>query len=112
MKKILLALTLVGSLAVCAQQQPPPPPAKVKFYYYPSSNIYYNPATNEYWYYDNPTVTWMEVRELPPTITFTKTPKYTVYYNGQDVWKDNATHKKKYKAKDNGTTKTKQKPKS
>lgn len=109
MKKILLAFALVAALGVSAQQQQPPP-TKVRFYYYPSSNVYFNPVTNEYWYYDDATTHWMEVQTLPTTITFVKSPKYTVYYPGEDVWKDNATHKKKYKAKSNG--KTKEKPKS
>jgi hypothetical protein len=39
------------------------------------------------------------VQTLPATITFTKTPRYTVYYKGNDVWKDNAMHKNKYKGK-------------
>jgi hypothetical protein len=52
----------------------------------------------------------MEVKTLPSGIVLTKTPKYTVYYNGDDVWKDNATHKKKYKGKNNGMAKTKVKP--
>ena len=108
MKKIILAIALlfaVGSNVVFAQQ-----PVRVKYYYYPSSNVYYNPVTNEYWYYDGGTTTWMEVKTLPSGITITKMPKYTVYYNGADVWKDNATHKKKYKVK-NGAVVTKTKPK-
>jgi hypothetical protein len=72
---------------------------RVTFYYYPSSNVYYNVSTHDYVYYDPGTTTWVTVQSLPATITFTKTPKYTVYYNGPDVWKDNAMHKKKYKSK-------------
>jgi hypothetical protein len=109
MKKIILALVLfftVGSSAKLAAQE-----AKVRFYYYPSSNIYYNPTTNQYWYYDNASTTWIEVKTLPTTVVVTKSPRYTVYYNGEDVWKDNAAHMQKYKVKKNGTTKAK-KPKS
>jgi len=72
---------------------------RVTFYYYPSSNVYYNVSTHDYLYYDPGTTTWVTVQTLPATITLTKTPKYTVYYNGNDVWKDNAMHKNKYKAK-------------
>ncbi|HZJ59108.1 MAG TPA: hypothetical protein VFD24_02485 [Chitinophagaceae bacterium] len=36
-----------------------------------------------------------------------KTPRYTVYYNGPEVWKDNAEHVKRYKVKDNGELKEK-----
>jgi hypothetical protein len=94
MKKIILALSLlfiVGStLNVSAQ-------GRVKFYYYPSSNVYYNVSTGEYWYYDEPAIRWVEVRTLPSNITIAKTRAYTVYYNGRDVWKNNAVHKNKYK---------------
>ena len=38
-------------------------------------------------------------------------PSSNVYYNGEDVWKDNAMHMQKYKAKKNGTIKAKN-PKS
>jgi len=95
MKKIILALAVLfalGSTTPAAAQQ-------VKFYYYPSSNVYYNPSTTEYWYYDAPTTKWVEARTLPTTITVEKTPRYLVYYNGQEVWKANAEHKKKYKPK-------------
>ena len=106
-----LVFAIAGSFTVAAQETMSTTTTRVKYYYYPSSNIYYNPATNEYWYFDDVSTTWMEVKTLPSTITFTKTPKYTVYYNGADVWKDNATHKKKYKVKNNGVAKTKTKPK-
>ncbi|HEV8285790.1 MAG TPA: hypothetical protein VGQ09_15860 [Chitinophagaceae bacterium] len=105
MKRIILALALLfalGNTTKLAAQE-----AKIRFYYYPSSNIYYNPATNEYWYYDDVSTTWMEVKTLPTTITITKTPRYTVYYNGNDVWKDNAVHVQKYKVKKDGTMKAK-----
>ena len=109
MKRIILALALLfalGSTTKLAAQE-----TRVRFYYYPSTNVYYNPASDQYWYYDDVSTTWTEVKTLPTTITLTKTPRYTVYYNGEDVWKDNATHMQKYKAKKNGTMKAKN-PKS
>ncbi len=109
MKRIILALALLFALGtttkLTAQE------VRTRFYYYPSSNVYYNPATTQYWYYDDVSTTWTEVKTLPTTITITKTPRYTVYYNGEDVWKDNTAHMQKYKAKRNGTMKAK-KPKS
>lgn len=82
---------------------------RVKYWYYPSSNVYYNDATGDYWYYDTPTTTWMDVKTLPTTYTITSTtPKYEVWYDGTDVWKDNAKHLKKYKVKKNGRTKMKE----
>jgi hypothetical protein len=94
MKKIIVMLAVlfaVGFKQAAAQ--------KVTFYYYPSSNVYYNVSTHDYEYYDPGTTTWVTVKKLPATITLTKSPRHTVYYNGTDVWKDNDMHKKKYKDK-------------
>src|SRR5262245_60669233 len=100
MKKVIVMLAVLlafgSAMHVSAQQ---PQQQRVKFYYYPSSNVYYNDVTGEYWYYDEPTIKWVEVKTLPATITIQKTPVYTVYYNGEDVWKDNTMHQKKYKVK-------------
>jgi len=53
-------------------------------------------------------VKWVEVKTLPQTIKIEKTPAYTLTYNGEDVWKENAMHQKKYKSKTKkGKTKTK-----
>src|SRR5258706_9678813 len=104
MKKIILALTVLFVLGSTVQGQQ----QRVKFYYYPSSNVYYNISTGEYWYYDEPNVKWVEVKTLPQTIKIEKTPAYTLTYNGEDVWKENAMHQKKYKSKTKkGKTKTK-----
>ena len=103
MKKIILGLTLLFALG-SAIKTSAQVTQRVRFYYYPSSNVYYNVSTQEYWYYDNGTTNWVEVKTLPTTIIITKTPRYTVYYNGADVWKDNAVHQKKYKAKKVVTT--------
>jgi hypothetical protein len=109
MKRIILALAVLFALATSTKvsaQAPVTKETRITFYYYPSSNIYYNPANSEYWYYDDVSTTWTQVKELPTTIVLTKTPRYTVYYNGEDVWKDNTVHMKKYKGK-KGETKAK-----
>ena len=106
MKKIILGLVflfaIAGASKISAQAS-----QKVTFYYYPSSNVYYNVAATDYWYYDEPMNAWVEVKSLPATITLEKAPRYTVYYNGKDVWKENADHVKRYKVKDNGELKEK-----
>ena len=85
---------------------------RVKYWYYPSSNVYFNDATGDYWYFDQPTTTWMDVKTLPSTYVISeKTPRYSVWHNGSDVWKDNSMHLKKYKVKKNGRVKMKQKKK-
>ena len=108
MKKIIFGLILLftlGSATTLTAQETKT--QQVKFYYYPSSNIYYNVSSEDYWYYDDVSATWTQVKTLPTTITLTKTPVYTVYYNGEEVWKENAVHMKKYKIKNNGEIKAK-----
>jgi len=106
MKKIILGLVFLFAITaatkISAQET-----QKVTFYYYPSANVYYNVSASDYWYFDDATKAWVEIKTLPATITLEKTPRYTVYYNGTDVWKDNAAHMKKYKVKDNGELKEK-----
>lgn len=85
---------------------------RYKYYYYPSisatsSDVYYNTVTGDYWYYDTPSTTWMSVKTLPSGYTVDDNSKYVVYYNGNDVYKDNPMHKKKYKVKKDGTVKSK-----
>jgi hypothetical protein len=96
MKKIIVLLAVLfalGSINHASAQ------VRVRYYYYPSSNVYYNITTHDYLYYDPGTTAWVTVRTLPATIMITKTPRYTVYYKGPDVWKENAMHKNKYKPK-------------
>jgi hypothetical protein len=80
---------------------------QMQFYYYPSSNVYYDPTSKNYWYWDNTGSQWTSVTELPSTIQLEKTNRVIVYHNGTDVWKDNTTHLKKYKTKKDGTVKVK-----
>ena len=108
MKKIIFSLLLLFALGsatkITAQQ-----PHRVKYYYYPSSNIYYSSSTGDYWYYDDTNSDWVTVKTLPTTIMVRRSPRYTVYYNGSDVWKGNNVHRKKYKVKHNGVVKAKPK---
>ena len=110
MKKILFLILVCGTVITASSQTTDSVTTTTtthKYYYYPSSNVYYNVVGSDYWYYDEATSAWVEVKTLPATITLEKAPRYTVYYNGKDVWKDNATHMKKYKVKDNGELKEK-----
>ena len=110
MKKILLAMIVCLSLLAGKQSAAQDTVVQqTKYYYYPSSNVYFNPATNDYWYYDEPSTTWTSVKELPSTMTLVRSPRYLVYYKGTDVWKDNPAHVKKFKVKKNGDIKVKPK---
>ena len=92
MKKILLALLLIGSLSFANRASA----QKVTFWYYPESNVYYNPHTHQYAYMDNDN--WRYDANLPSTYHLSK--RYvTVYGNSDDdeIWRDNAMHVEKYK---------------
>jgi|GEM_PF-4589322 len=106
MKKLILGLLLFFSLSsrLFAQEDT----VVYKYWYYPSQNIYYNEAAGDYWYYDAPTVKWVEVTQLPATYVLANTDtRYVVYHKGNKVWMDNGKHRVKYKIKNNGTIKQK-----
>jgi len=109
MKKILILLCF--SLALFSKsasaQQSDSSKQQMKFYYYPSSNIYYDPTAQDYWYYDESNSNWISVKQLPSSVTLVRSPRYLVYLSDTNIWKDNAEHLKKFKVKKNGEIKTK-----
>jgi hypothetical protein len=108
MKKIIIALLVCGSIFSATAQTDSTRITTTtttttthKYFYYPSTNIYFDEASGNYWYLDNDTEAWNMVRTLPSTITVTETTeRYPVTYMGDDPWKENAEHIKKYKVKD------------
>lgn len=78
-----------------------------KYYYYPSSNVYFDEATGNYWYQENGSTDWTEVQTLPTTVTIDQTTRVPLEYTGDQPWKDNASDIKKYKVKGNGEVKLK-----
>jgi hypothetical protein len=92
MKKIILMLAVLFALGVKQADA-----QRLSFYFYPSANVYYNVASHDYIYYD--AGSWVTVRTLPATIVINRTPRYTVYYNGPEVWRDNGLHKGRYKGR-------------
>lgn len=101
MKKIIVMLVVLFALGFKQANA-----QRLTFYYYPSQNVYYNVASHDYLYYDDGTANWVTVRTLPPRIVINRTPRYTVYYNGPEVWRDNGLHKGKYKARKTVVKKT------
>jgi len=77
-----------------------------KYFYYPSTNVYTDEATGNYWYWDKANSKWMMTQTLPTTITLDQT-KYPVEIQGNDPWKNNDADIKKYKVKGNGEIKVK-----
>ena len=107
MKKIMLAACLSFSICNAMAQTTTTRTTRTKYYYYASSNVYYNPETTEYWYYDSPRTAWTEVKTLPATITVMDNDRNTIYYSGTDPYANNPADIKKYKVKRNGTVKIK-----
>ena len=68
---------------------------KIKFYYYPSSNVYYNTASNKYVYNNNGK--WITVNTLPGTTRIANIQRMTVYNTTPQVWENNREHVAKSK---------------
>ena len=114
MKKMIVSLTLIlifSAGRIQAQDDPnkstTTTTTTTKYYYYPSQNVYYNEATQEYSYYDKPSLKWTTVKTLPSTYTTDNADRVELSYNGADIWKDNSTHITKYKKKRSGKVKMK-----
>jgi len=73
-----------------------------KYYFYPSSNVYFDEATGNYWYLDSGTSQWLSAQTLPSTVTLVETPKYLLDYTGNEPWQNNAQDMKKYKVTKSG----------
>src|SRR5579875_296241 len=91
MKKIVLALFLVGSLAFSDKLQA----QRIGFYFYPDLNVYYNTRTHQYAYNDNGN--WVYHRSLPSNMRVKGHSHVTVYRNDAEIWRDNDAHRDKYK---------------
>lgn len=93
MKKIIFTLLVITASLFTLESKAQ---AKIKYYYYPSENVYYNTTSHKYGYMgDNSEWTW---GTLPGTTALADTNRYIVLYSPNDeIWKQNATHKMKYK---------------
>jgi hypothetical protein len=106
MKKTLIALLLCGSIFSATAQDTTrvtvtTTTTSPKYYYYPSTNLYFDEVSGNYWYWDNGTSAWSMTKTLPATISVTETTqRYPITYVGTDPWIDNADHISKYKMKD------------
>ena len=113
MKKIFLFILISGSmLSVSAQVDTTTKTVTTttsthKYSYYPTSNVYFDQVTGNYWYRENSNAPWTMSQTLPTTITVDKTVEYPVTYSGNDPWKNNRGDIKKYKVKKNGVVKIK-----
>lgn len=117
MKKLSVLLTIVAATLLSTESNAQPPWAKAhgkrnkewkhshhdgrtavvktRYYYYPGNNVYYSPVYHRYWYPQNGV--WIQLSTLPRGVIVVNQPRYEVYYDGNDVWRDNAVHVKRYK---------------
>ena len=120
MKKILLMMLICGGVLSASAQDSTnsttndnmstttsPSTTTHKYYYYPSSNVYFDEASGNYWYKDNGANDWTEVQTLPATIMVDNTARVPLEYTGDEPWKNNASDIKRYKVKGNGSVKMK-----
>ncbi len=92
MKKLILSLLIVASFALANKAQAQ---TRLSFQYYPQSNVYYNPHNHQYAYDDNGS--WTYHRTLPSNMKVERGSYVTVYGNNNDIWRDNQSHRDKYK---------------
>lgn len=113
MKKICFIIIAIAiSIPLCAQvtsSQTTPPkanptftPGTHKYYYYPSTNVYFDKITGNYWYKDDPSATtWKRTGTLPSTFKPGKGPRYKLNYKGIYPWKNNKEDIIRYKVNQN-----------
>jgi hypothetical protein len=71
--------------------------SRQSYYYYPKQNVYFSPKSNSYFYYDSSATSWKSVNQLPANYDINnQSQKNLIYYNGTDVWKNNAADMKQY----------------
>jgi hypothetical protein len=77
-----------------------PQKQRSNYYYYPQSNVYYSPATRDYWYSRNGA--WVRADRLPRHFSINNQPRYEVWYDGYDdhVWNDNRNHYDRYRQRE------------
>ena len=118
MKKIFLGILICGSaLTTFAQDSTTNTVTTTtttghKYVYYPSQNVYYDNASNTYWYQDKGAENWTKAQSLPPTIVVDKAGQQEIMIDGTNPWANNAADIKKYKVKKDGSVKIKMKDKS
>ena len=106
MKKIFTLLLIACTWAAAANAQTDT--TTVEYRYYPGSNVYYNPQTKTYSWFDQNQAKWTTGIALPISFKMKKKAAYNVIrYSGDDIWTANPDHIKMY-----GTQKTQAMPKS
>ncbi|MDB5229315.1 MAG: hypothetical protein JWN76_120 [Chitinophagaceae bacterium] len=109
MKKILFIMMVLCSLTAFKASAQTTTTTTHRYYYYPDANVYYDLNGRDYWYYDQPNSKWVSGTTLPSGMVVARRKHYTVRYSGTDPWRENDTHRQKYKVKKDGRVKVKNK---
>ena len=89
---LLLAATFTG-FAANAQTDT----TGIEYRFYPESNVYFNPQTKTYSWFEQKSATWTTGVKLPMELKIKNENTFnTVRYPGTDVWSSNPDHIKLY----------------
>ena len=107
MKKILFAsLFVLGAFASASAQNNYPNErygqrSMEEYYYYPDDNVYYNPYSSNYIYYDQNR--WCSGASLPRNFRFNSSGlRVNINYGGNSIWRLNDSHIRQYRNHNNG----------
>ncbi|RYY48871.1 MAG: hypothetical protein EOO06_08880 [Chitinophagaceae bacterium] len=94
MKKILVAIAFIFSAAIATAQTET---ATVSYRFYPEVNVYYNPSTKTYSWFDQNRSSWTTGIQLPLSLKIKDENVYnTIKYQGTEIWSSNPDHIKMY----------------
>jgi len=95
MKKImtLLIAAFFTGMAAIAQTDT----SAIEYRYYPEANVYFNPGTKTYSWFDQSSSKWTTGIQLPASLRIRNEATFnTIRYPGTDIWASNPDHIKMY----------------
>src|SRR6478736_999013 len=95
MKKIITVLlgAVLTATAVNAQTDS----TAIEYRFYPEANVYYNPVTKNYSWFDQNKASWTTGLQLPLSMKIKNEATFnTIRYPGTDIWSSNPDHIKQY----------------
>ncbi len=100
MKRVVLFIIMLVSIQLfavsCQNNNPQEEKENHEFYYYPQKNVYYDVEKKYFLYSLNGGKTWDSVMSSPDKEPATLGEKIIVYSVDNNVYKDNAAHRKSY----------------
>jgi hypothetical protein len=96
MKKMLIIL-IAGMFTAVAVNAQTDSTKNIDYYFYPEANVYYNPQTKTYSWFDQSRASWTTGIQLPLAFKIKDENKFnTIKYPGTDIWVANPDHIKIY----------------